>query len=63
MSVTGTVLGALLLSVLVNGLVHWNVDVFFVQLISGAIILAAGGFERIREMSAEATERRERRGA
>ena len=62
-SVTGTVLGALLLSVLVNGLVHWNVDVFFVQLISGVIILAAGGFERIREMSAEATERRERRGA
>ena len=62
-SVTGTVLGALLLSVLVNGLVHWNVDVFFVQLISGAIILAAGGFERIREMSAEAAERRERRGS
>ena len=62
-SVLGTVLGALLLSVLVNGLVHWNVDVFFVQLISGAIILAAGGIERIREMSSEATERRERRGA
>jgi ribose transport system permease protein len=61
-SVTGTVLGALLLSVLVNGLVHWNVDVFFVQLISGAIILAAGGIERIREMSTEAAERRERRG-
>jgi ribose transport system permease protein len=62
-SVTGTVLGALLLGILVNGLVHWNVNVFFVQLISGAIILTAGGIERIREMSAEAAERRERRGA
>jgi len=61
-SVTGAVLGAILLSVLVNGLVHWNVDVFFVQLISGAIILAAGGIERIREMSAASAERRERRG-
>jgi ribose transport system permease protein len=61
-SVTGTVLGALLLGILVNGLVHWNVNVFFVQLISGAIILAAGGIERIREVSAAAAERRERRG-
>ncbi len=60
-SVLGTVLGALLLGVLVNGLVHWNVDVFFVQLISGLIILAAGGIERVREMSSEPRERRERR--
>lgn len=60
-SVLGTVLGALLLGVLVNGLVHWNVDVFFVQLISGVIILAAGGIERVREMSSAAAERRERR--
>jgi ribose transport system permease protein len=62
-SVVGTVLGALLLAVLVNGLVHWNANVFFVQLISGGIILAAGGIERVREMSSEASERRERRGA
>jgi ribose transport system permease protein len=62
-SVGGTVLGAILLSVLVNGLVHWNANVFFVQLISGGIILAAGGIERIREISSEAAERRERRGA
>jgi ribose transport system permease protein len=61
-SVFGTVLGALLLAVLVNGLVHWNVNVFFVQLISGAIILAAGGIERLREIGAEAAERRARRG-
>jgi ribose transport system permease protein len=60
-SVLGTVLGALLLGILVNGLIQWNVNVFFVQLISGAIILAAGGFERIREMTATAAERRERR--
>jgi ribose transport system permease protein len=62
-SVLGTVLGALLLGLVVNGLVHWNVNIFYVQLISGGIILAAGGIERLREMSAEATEQRERRGA
>ncbi len=60
-SVLGTVLGALLLAVVVNGLVHWNANVFFVQLISGGIILAAGGIERVREMSGEAADRRERR--
>jgi len=60
-SVLGTVLGALLLGILSNGLVHWNVDIFYVQLISGAIILAAGGIERIREVSAELAQRRERR--
>jgi ribose transport system permease protein len=62
-SVVGTVLGALLLALVVNGLVHWNANVFFVQLISGGIILAAGGLERVREMSSDAAERRERRGA
>lgn len=60
-SVLGTVFGALLLGILANGLVHWNVDVFFVQLISGAIILAAGGIERLRDVSSELTSRRERR--
>jgi ribose transport system permease protein len=60
-SALGTVLGALLLGILANGLVHWNVDVFFVQLISGAIILAAGGIERIRQMSSDVAIRRERR--
>ena len=62
-SVLGTVLGALLLGILANGLVHWNVDVFFVQLISGAIILAAGGIETIRAMSSAVAERRLRRRA
>jgi ribose transport system permease protein len=62
-SVLGTVLGALLLGILANGLVQWNVDVFFVQLISGAIILAAGGIETIREMSSTVAERRLRRRA
>src|SRR5581483_60504 len=62
-SVLGTVLGALLLGILANGLVHWNVDVFFVQLISGLIILAAGGIETIREMSSAAAQRRQRRRA
>ena len=60
-SVLGNVLGALLLGILANGLVHWNVDVFFVQLISGAIILAAGGMERLRQMNSDAAQRRERR--
>ncbi len=60
-SVLGTVLGALLLGILVNGLVQWNADVFFVQLISGAIILAAGGIERLRQMSSDVAQRRERR--
>jgi len=62
-SVLGTVLGALLLGILVNGLVQWNVNVFFVQLISGLIILGAGGFERVREVVASAGERNERRSA
>ena len=60
-SVLGTVLGALLLAMLANGLVHWNVDVFFTQLFSGLIILAAGGIERVREINSEASMRRERR--
>lgn len=61
-SILGTVLGALLLGILANGLVHWNVNNFYVLLISGAIILAAGGFERINVVSAEKADRRERRG-
>jgi ribose transport system permease protein len=60
-SVLGTVLAALLLAMLANGLVHWKVDVFFVQLFSGLIILAAAGIERVRELNSEATGRRERR--
>lgn len=61
-SILGTVLGALLLGILANGLVHWNVNNFYVLLISGVIILAAGGFERINEVTTEKADRRERRG-
>lgn len=62
-SVLGAVLGAVLLGTLANGLVQWNVSIFYVQLLSGLIILAAGGIDRIRQLSGEIALRAERRRA
>jgi ribose transport system permease protein len=58
-NVFGTVLGAVLLSMISNGLVHLNVDVFWMTLIQGVIILAAVAVERIRQINSENMQRKE----
>ena len=55
----GTVLGAILLSMISNGLVHLSVDVFWMTLIQGLIILAAVAVERIRQINSENMHRKE----
>jgi ribose transport system permease protein len=62
-SVLGTVLAAILFCMLLNGLVHLNVDVSFVQLLFGLVILLAAGSDRLRQLSSDATQRRQRRGS
>jgi len=62
-SVTGTVLGAILLALIANGLVFLNIDPYWVKLIQGAIILAAGGIDRARTVNILRVERAERRRA
>jgi len=57
---TGAVLGAILLALISNGLVHLNVDVYWMTLIQGAIILISVGIERIRTVSMEKMQRKER---
>lgn len=59
-NVTGTVLGAILLALISNGLVHLNVDIYWMTLIQGAIIFIAVAVERIRTISAEKLQRKER---
>lgn len=60
-SVTGTVLGAVLLALIANGLVFLNIDPYWVKLLQGAIILAAGGIDRARTVNILRIERAERR--
>ena len=60
-SVTGTVLGAILLALIANGLVFLNIDPYWVKLIQGAIILSAGGIDRARTVNLLRIERAERR--
>jgi ribose transport system permease protein len=60
-SVLGTVLAAILFCVLLNGFVHWNIDVSYVQLLFGLVILLAAASDRIRQVSSEAAQRRQRR--
>jgi len=60
-TVSGTVAGALLLTVLANGLVHMRVDPYFVQLLSGLIILLAAMFDRFRGATLERQARMQRR--
>jgi ribose/xylose/arabinose/galactoside ABC-type transport system permease subunit len=45
-SIGGTVIGAILIGVLVNGLVLTNVSSYIQQIIIGLIIIAAVGFDR-----------------
>jgi len=52
-NILGTVLGAVLLSLVANCLVHLNVSVYWITFINGLIIIAAVGIERIRAISAE----------
>ncbi|KJS50592.1 MAG: hypothetical protein VR66_02045 [Peptococcaceae bacterium BRH_c23] len=50
---TGTVLGAIVLVLISNGMVHLNIDVYWMNLIQGLIILAAVAIDRIRTINAE----------
>lgn len=60
LSVPGTVLGALLLTLTTNGLVHLGIDIYWKQLFSGLIILGAGGIDLIRTHSSRRLEREQR---
>jgi ribose transport system permease protein len=53
-SVAATALGVLVVSLINNALVLFGVDPFFVQLFLGALILAAVGLNRLREVRAQA---------
>lgn len=55
----GTVLGAILLSMISNGLVHLNMDVYWMTLIQGVLIIAAVAVERIRQVNSENVHRKE----
>ncbi len=60
LSVPGVVAGALLLTLVSNGLIQLNIDPYWTQLFSGLIILAAGGIDRLRSLNLERLERAER---
>ncbi|HHU90475.1 MAG TPA: ABC transporter permease [Clostridiaceae bacterium] len=59
-NVAGAFLGGLLLTIVSNGVVHLQVNVYIVELLEGIIILLAVGLDRIREMREERRERLER---
>lgn len=59
-SISGTVLGALLLALISNGLVHLNLDIYWMTLIQGLIILAAVSIDRIRAVREEKSQRKQR---
>jgi ribose transport system permease protein len=52
-SVTGAILGAILLALIANGLVFLKIDVYWNTFIQGMIILAAVGLDRLRVLSTE----------
>jgi ribose transport system permease protein len=52
-SVIGTVLGAILLSIIQNGLILMNVSGFWIQFFLGLALLAAVGIDRWRSVSAQ----------
>ena len=56
----GTVLGAILLAAIYNALIHLNMDIYWMTFIQGAIILAAVAIERVRQISFETVQRKER---
>lgn len=57
---TGVVAGALLLTLVANGLIQLNIDPYWTQLFSGLMILAAGGIDRLRTLNIQRLERTER---
>jgi ribose transport system permease protein len=60
LSVPGVIAGALLLTLVANGLIQLNVDPYWTQFFSGLTILAAGGIDRLRALNVERMERAER---
>ena len=54
------VAGALLLTLVANGLIQLNIDPYWTQLFSGLMILAAGGIDRLRTLNLHRMERQER---
>jgi ribose transport system permease protein len=60
LSVPGVIAGALLLTLVANGLVQLNIDPYWTQLGSGLIILGAGGIDRVRTLNIRRLERQER---
>ncbi len=57
-SVIGTCLGVVIVTLITNALVLLAIDPFFVQLLLGALILGAVGLNRYREVKAEALRAR-----
>ena len=60
LSVPGVIAGALLLTLVANGLIQLNIDPYWTQLFSGLMILAAGGIDRLRTLNIQRLERAER---
>ncbi len=60
LSVPGVIAGALLLTLVANGLIQLNIDPYWTQLFSGLMILAAGGIDRLRALNLQRVERAER---
>jgi ribose transport system permease protein len=57
-TVTGAVLGAVLLALISSGLVFLNISIYWNQFIQGLIILTAVGVDRLRTVSSERVGRR-----
>lgn len=60
LSIPGVVFGALLLTLVANGLVQLNIDPYWTQLVSGLMILAAGAIDRVHAVTVQRLERAER---
>jgi ribose transport system permease protein len=60
LSIPGVVAGALLLTLVANGLIQLDIDPYWTQLFSGLMILAAGGIDRLRALNIQRLERSER---
>ena len=57
-SVAGTVLGVIVVAIITQALVLFQIDPFLVQVVLGLLILWAVGINRLRELRVEATARR-----
>jgi ribose transport system permease protein len=60
LSVPGAVLGALLLTLVNNGLVHLRINLYWAQLFSGLIVVGAGAIDHIRVVNSERYDREQR---